>query len=90
MSTSQNNSMVSKYIPCSCHSEGLNIASFPGDPSVYLSMYYIGRSHSLTWWERIKCCWSILRTGQLYNDQLILNKPEVTELISHLVDLQKE
>lgn len=81
---------TTKFISCSCHSEGLHIASFPAESQVYISMYYIGKGHRLTWWERIKYCWHVLYKGEQYLDQLILDKQGVADLVDHLIDLQNK
>ena len=38
----------------------------------------------MAFWERIKYCWQVLRTGQAYNDELIFDQEAVDALSAFL------
>jgi len=74
-------SAVSGWYKCDCGSEVLHIEEDKENGTVYLniSIWLMGYQRP-TLWQRLKHCWHILRTGQNYADQIILNWNEVTRL----------
>lgn len=70
-----------KYVPCSCHGEGLYLShdkDFGG--LLDIAMYKLGNiSKALSWGQRFRYCWKVLTKGSPYLDQVILTPEQTTE-----------
>lgn len=69
------------FIECEC---GVHILRAEkeiqdGSCTYYLSMYTYGNSR-YNWIRRLKICWNILKTGEIYRDQLVLTEQEFNKL----------
>lgn len=71
------------YIKCACSGEGLYINYDKEDNLYYLAIFSLGfRDPSkLSFLEKIRWIWYLIKNGKPYNDQFILNKKEVDKLI---------
>ena len=70
-----------KFIKCDCHSEGMLITKFDDEEELYFSYWREGINPiKLSWWMRLRLCWMVLTKGNVYNDQVILNKEKAMEL----------
>jgi len=75
-----------KFIKCDCHSEGMLITKFDDEEELYFSYWREGINPiKLSWWMRLKLCWMVLTKGNVYDDQVILNKEKAIELASWIV-----
>ena len=72
-----------KFIKCDCHGEGMLITKFDGEEEMYFSYWRQGVNPiKLSWWMRLKLCWMVLTKGNVYDDQVVLNKEKAIELAS--------
>ena len=70
-----------KFIKCDCHGEGMLITKFDGEEELYFSYWRQGINPiKLSWWMRLKLCWMVLTKGNVYDDQVVLNKKKAMEL----------
>ena len=70
-----------KFFKCDCHSEGMLITKFDDEEELYFSYWREGINPiKLSWWMRLRLCWMVLTKGNVYNDQVILNKEKAMEL----------
>jgi len=74
---------------CSCGSEGITIEKFSDEDELYLSVWERGFSYPMTWIQRLKHIWQILRNGKLYGDQLVLSPDTARALANKLNELAK-
>ena len=75
-----------KFIKCDCHSEGMLITKFDDEEELYFSYWREGINPiKLSWWIRLKLCWMVLTKGNVYDDQVILNKEKAIELASWIL-----
>ena len=82
--------MKSIFIKCQCHGEGLGVDYDPDDDYYYFSYWSNGLSNkNLSWKERLRYCWHILRKGKAFNDEVILNKEDANKLMKFLSASQK-
>lgn len=74
------------YIDCDCHSEGLILEKEEETGEVYLSIFEIGSNedHTMTWKQRIRSAWRILRKGSPYGDQIVLSKKSQNDIVNFL------
>ena len=81
-----------KVFPCDCGSEGIMV-TIDDDPyddkeqfGVGLAFWEMNRkfekSDSLTYWERIKYAWRILRGGSLWMDMIMLSEQNARNLLA--------
>ena len=58
----------------------------------YLTMYEYGLNNDnrYTFWNRIKYCWNVLRTGKPYMDSMVIKEEGIRKLTDDLQDLLKE
>lgn len=77
------------FVPCSCGSEGLHLYKFKNDDELFLSVWEMGygRDNRLTWKQRLRYIWRILRDGRPYGDQIVLGRNGRSALIHALVDI---
>ena len=70
-----------KFFKCSCHGEGMFVTLFDDEENFYFSYWGQGlRPRSMSWWQRMRLCWKILRDGEAYEDEIILEKDKAGEL----------
>jgi len=74
-----------KFIMCDCHSHALVVERFDDDEEVYIALFERGLDgRKLSFIERIKWCWQILRHGNPWNDLIVLDKEKQKELAEFL------
>jgi hypothetical protein len=72
-----------KFIQCDCWGEGMLITKFDDEEEMYFSYWRQGINPiKLSWWMRLKLCWMVLTKGNVYDDQVVLNKEKAIELAS--------
>jgi len=75
-----------KFFKCDCHSEGMLVTKFDDEEELYFSYWREGINPiKLSWWIRLKLCWMVLTKGNVYDDQVILNKEKAIELASWIL-----
>jgi hypothetical protein len=76
------------FIQCACSSEGMHLFKFKDEDELYISIWEMGYSkdNRLTWKQRFKYAWRILRGGRPYGDQIVLNREGRSKLLHALVD----
>jgi hypothetical protein len=80
----------SEFIRCECYGEGMGIDFEPEDDLYYFSYWASGLSNgSLSIRDRIRYCWQVLTKGKAFNDELILNRKSVDELVNFLAETRK-
>ena len=87
--------MITKYVECDCGNEILQITEDieKGHNDQEFKMYYLSiYERGLNWnneygfWQRLKYCWHILKTGKPYADSMVLKRDKLDELIANLKD----
>lgn len=77
----------SKFYKCSCGAHALEIdTSFRKEEGeTYFSIWELGRcSDVLSWRERLRWCWRIIKTGKPWADSVVLKDEQVRELVEQL------
>ena len=84
MSTGETKSI---FIHCTCHGEAMGIDYEPDEKLYYFSYWAPGLSNrKLTWKQRFRYCWQVLRKGKAVEDEIILSQPGVDTLVKFLND----
>lgn len=74
-------------ILCDCYTEMLLCSKYEDEDEIYLSIYTQGQYNKKpSIWNRITYCFYHLRTGKIYEDQLVLKKEKAKELGKWLVE----
>ena len=80
------------FIPCDCRSEILMIEYDHEYKLADLAIYesYASHSNKMSFWQRIRYCWQVLRHNKPYADQIMLDNNQLKDLKSFLstLDLQ--
>lgn len=77
--------MLEKFTVCACFSEGLRVSYFPEDKEFYVSIWEHKGSGKACWSHRLKHIWRILRTGQPWEDEIIISEQDAGELGQFLI-----
>lgn len=81
-----------KTIFCSCGSEAIRMEKDEyneNDYHLYFSMYY-NYHYKPNLWRRIKYAFWHIRTGKIYNDQIVLNSEDAKEMVYWLNSVIKK
>lgn len=70
-------------IDCDCGTHILKVEVDPDFQAIYLAMFNYGHS-TPKWGRRLKMIWTILKTGEAYSDQLVMNTNEAKKLADFL------
>lgn len=76
--------MIEKFFTCACYGEGVRVSYDAEDKTRYLSLWRDGYRESVDWKHRLKHIWRILRDGQPWHDQVVLNEEEAKKLADFL------
>jgi len=70
------------FIQCECFSEGLLCTNAKDEKQIYLAMfsYGIGYKPKRSIWERLSYAWHHIRTGDVWDDELIMDYSQAKEL----------
>jgi hypothetical protein len=76
------------FIPCSCGSEGLHLFKYKDDNELFISVWEMGygKDNRLSWKQRLRYIWLVLRHGRPYGDQVVRDREGRSKLIHALVD----
>lgn len=80
------------HLTCSCASHELHFEREADDfsfPLWYISFWIRGYPQSPTWKYRLRCIWQILKRGEPYGDEVVLERKDLQELKEY-VDNQLE
>jgi hypothetical protein len=80
--------MIEKFFTCACFGEGLRVSYDAEDKSWYVTLWRQGYRESTDWTHRLRHIWRILRTGQPWHDQVLLNDDEAKALGKFLTELK--
>lgn len=78
--------MIDKFFRCECYGEGLRLSYDAEDKSFYVSLWREGYREPIDWVHRLKHIWRILRDGQPWHDQVVLNEAEAKALGQFLIE----
>jgi hypothetical protein len=82
----KNHNQRTIFIRCGCQSEML-VLDYDGEVDMIdLSMYEIDVSYKyrMSLWQKIRYIYQVIRYGQPYTDQIVLNRDQINELKSFL------
>lgn len=74
------------FIRCECLGEGMGIDYYSEDGHYYFSYWnnYIS-NEKMSWKQRFRYCWQVLRHGKAFADDLILNQAHVDQLVDFVL-----
>lgn len=80
-----------KFYNCDCGTEGIIVDHDDEDKQFYFVIWEYGQKGSqLGWWDRLRHCWKMLKSGFPYEDQTILCTEEAERLANDLLIKTKE
>jgi hypothetical protein len=77
----------SLMLKCACSSEAVELTYWPNDDvpdEFWFCMWEMAPARPLCWRERIRWCWNILRKGNPWADNIILN-PEQAKQVAEFI-----
>ena len=82
----KNHNQRTIFIRCDCQSEILVLDYDAEVDMIDLSMYEIDVSYKyrMSLWQKIRYIYQVIRYGQPYTDQIVLNRHQINELKSFL------
>ena len=77
------------FIPCNCRNEILMIEYDHEMKIADFAIYehYVGHTHKLSLWQRLRYCWRVFIYKKPYADQLLLDHKQLKELKEFLSSL---
>jgi len=79
-----------RWIECDCHSEGIMISHDDNDPfpNIYLAIFSHGKykNNKLSLKEKLRYCWQVIRTGNPFEDEIMLRQETAKELAEALLE----
>jgi hypothetical protein len=78
------------YIKCDCGGDLLEIERYKDDPQdkgFYIAFWSHGHwSHApMSWKERIRWCWKVLKTGCPWNDMVVIDDEKALDIATFLL-----
>lgn len=88
--TNKSNNIWRKFYECDCHGEGIMMSyenDYDGIPSIDIAFFNHGLkdSRELSFKERIRWCWHILKNGLPFTDMVMINQKEARKLAKDLL-----
>jgi len=83
------NDFRTAFIPCDCESE-LLVVRYDGEFDILDLCIYETQSSfksKMSWYQKIRYIYQLMKTGQSYTDQIILNRKQINELKGFLSDI---
>jgi len=77
---------VSLHYDCVCGAQLIRLSAWNDDPDICLSIFEY-KNHNYGFWNRFRQAWRCLRTGNPYNDEIILTQKKALELSDDLKDI---
>jgi len=82
--------MIKEIFMCECHSEGVVVSYFDEEKEIYLALFNYAHSvKTKTFWERLRWCWNVLKTGEPWADEVILDHITAEALGNRLLEIVK-
>jgi len=79
------------FFNCECHTEGIILEYDKEDDQFYLALWSYGHcGNELPFWERIRWCWNILKSGLPWTDSVVLHTAEARKLAKTINDNLKK
>jgi len=85
-----------KFYECCCGGEGIMMSyentEEDGLPQIDIAFFQhglVGR-HPLSFWERLRWTWYLIKTGRPFLDEVILNQTIAKELAEDLLEFSKK
>lgn len=81
-----------KFFECLCHTEGVMLSYEWEDdfPHISLAMFRNGFSGELSWKERFRWCWNIIKNGRPFLDEVMIDQETAKELGEALIEFSKK
>lgn len=74
-----------KLYECDCHTHGFTVNGNEELGVIFMSFWAMGQAgNKLRWRDRLRWCWNILRSGEPYDDEVVLSPDGAMELASAL------
>lgn len=70
------------FLDCDCGSEVMQVEKDPAFNEFFVSIYT--RHPQMTLWNKFRHIWQVLRTGEPFADQIIINEEEAQRLAEFL------
>lgn len=86
----QNPKFKSLFIKCDCYGHLLEIQKFqyednPLQSGLYITIWNFDQSNRpMTWKERLRWCWYILRAGDPWADHIIVSKEKIQQISEYI------
>ena len=83
---------MSRFYKCSCGCQVLEVDdSFVNEEGeIYFSVWRMGRNKPMCLSERVRWIWKIIKDGDVWADNIILEKQECEKLASQILEAVKE
>lgn len=79
-----------EFFKCQCHSEGMMVTQFTGEEEVYFSYWREGKKpRPMGLFDRFKWAFKIIFKGEIFEDEVILDREEVRRLAKTLQEMSK-
>lgn len=79
-----NKSIWRMFIECDCHSEGIMVSYDDTDPypNINLAIFSHGKykNNTVSFKEKLRYCWHLFRTGNPFDDEIMLRQETAREL----------
>lgn len=73
------------YIKCHCGAEIIHCDRDPEDGLIYFGIFkYLYWGGKLSWKQRFRYCWHVIRTGEAFKDEIVLDQQGADELANFL------
>jgi hypothetical protein len=85
-------SIKTKFIRCSCGSEAIVLDKYGDENYIDLSIWENGcnADNRLSWYQRFRWCWKIIKSGRPFGDQITLDFKSVEDMVGSLIELSGE
>ena len=70
------------YIPCDCGTEVLRIELDDETKEYFIGIYQFKKGYTIR--DKLRYIWRIIKTGEPYGDQIVINKDKMEELIGFI------
>ena len=84
------NKVEREFIVCECHSEAVSVEYDNEYGDLSMAFWRLAGCQPYSFWKRIRWIWHILRTGNFYDDMVMLDEKEVKKLIKVLTKFNKK
>lgn len=76
-----------KFFDCECHTECIELQPEKEDKFIYFSIYkFGGKDRKTPFFTKIKYIWKIIKTGNPYEDQIVLSNQTAKEMAEYILE----